>query len=247
MDSTVLGGIGRTTPLLLAALTFSSGCSDSSGPGGPTTEFSMSFTAVPSATASTATTASAAVAASISDGTHTLELTQVEATFSEIGLEGRVDSPDDDADGGGEDNDIFEDEGGEFEIENVTVNLPVDGGVVTPFTGPIPIGTYRQMGLEIARVRVIGTYDGQPFDETISAEAEAEKTLEPPFVVSAGAERPNVTIALRPYDWFREAEGTLVDPRATNTDSGVRGRVRDRIENSLEAFADGNLNGLNDG
>ena len=232
--------------MILAALTLSSGCGDDTGPG-PTAEFSLSFTAVPAGTAS----AAAVTAASITDGTHTLELTQVEATFSEIELEAGVDDDDgedgDEAeDGVGGDDDDDENEGGEFETGPVTVDLPIDGGVVTPFTGPIPVGTYRQMGLEIARVRVRGTYDGQPFDETIAAEAEAEKTLDPPFVVSSDADRPNVTIALHPYDWFREADGSLADPRATNTDAGLRGRVRDRIESSLDAFADGNRDGNED-
>ncbi len=233
----------RSAPVLLAALALSSGCGDDTGPG-PMAEFSLSFTAVPAGTASAAVVA----AASITDGTHTLDLTQVEATFSEIELEAGVDDEDEDEaeDGVRGEDDIGENEGGEFETGPVTVDLPVDGGVVTPFTGPIPVGTYRQMGLEIARVRVRGTYDGQPFDETIAAEAEAEKTLDPPFVVSSDADRPNVTIALHPYDWFREANGSLVDPRATNTDTDLRGRVRDRIESSIDAFADGDRDGNED-
>ncbi|MDQ3809500.1 MAG: hypothetical protein M3336_04350 [Chloroflexota bacterium] len=240
----------RSAPALLAALAFSSGCGDGSGPG-PTEEFSLSFTAIPAGTAS----AAVVTAASITDGTHTLDLTQVEATFSEIGLEAGVDDDDDENEAAntakGEDDDDGG-EGGEFETGPVTVGLPVDGGVVTPFTGPIPVGTYRQMGLEIARVRVRGTYDAgdgsgpQAFDETIAASAEAEKTLDPPFVVSAGAERPNVTIALHPYDWFREANGSLVDPRAINTDTALRSRVRDRIESSLDAFADDDRDGNED-
>ena len=246
MSSTVaFTSVCRSAPALLAALTLSTGCGDGSGPG-PTEEFSLSFTAVPAGAAS----AGAITAASITDGTHTLDLTQVEATFSEIELEAGVDDDDDENEGAddaeGEEDDDSEDEGGEFETGPVTVDLAVDGGLVTPFTGPIPVATYRQMGLEIARVRVRGTYDGQPFDETITADAEAEKTLDPPFVVSSDADRPNVTIALRPYDWFREADGSLVDPRATNTDSALRGRVEARIAASLEAFADDNRDGSED-
>lgn len=180
------------------------------------------------------------------DGQHELVLTSVQVTLDEIELE-RVEGPED-GDSDTESDTDSDSDGNErrherFATGPVVVDLPVDGGMISPVTVPIPEGRYEEIELEIDRVRVRGFFDGQPFDVTIPVGAQIEGEFHPPFRVDSDDDRVNITISVRAIEWFRNPDGTLVDPRRVPADPVLLGQVRTRILASLRAFEDSDRDG----
>ena len=160
-----------------------------------------------------------------------------------------------------------------FEAGPVLVELPVDGGVITPFSVPIPADTYVELELEIddadddstaaqffadnpgwpseASIRIVGTFDAndgagpQAFDIFLAIDVEVERDLVPPLVVSDSTPNVNVTVEIDVASWFL-AGGTLIDPRALTADDNLLEQVEDNIENSFEAFEDDDRDGDDD-
>lgn len=175
-----------------------------------------------------------------------------------------------------EDHDACEEEDDaceKFEVGFQLVDLPLAGGVVTPFATPIDPGVYDELELKVRRpgddagaadflaanpdwpagasLRLVGTFDAgdgtgpQAFDVFVDVSAEIERDLEPPLVVDS-ATAPgsvNVTVAIDVDRWLRAADGSLIDPRALAADEALRERVRDNVEASFEAFEDRDRDG----
>ena len=129
----------------------------------------------------------------------------------------------------------------------VEVTLSATGGVVTAGTTLVPPGTYREIGVKVGTVRLVGTYDSKAFDVTLPVNVEREMEFKPPVTVG-GASDParNVTIAVPLSTWLKNADGTLVDPAKLATDASLRAAVAQRIRASLKAFRDDNKNDLDD-
>jgi hypothetical protein len=160
----------------------------------------------------------------ITVGTHTVEVTRAELTISEIELESE--------------------DSLEIEVRGRTtvVALPVTGStnIVTPITAPVLPATYDELKLKIRTVRVVGTFDGEPFDVNVRVNEKLETDLDPPLVVTeAGA--ANVTVSVSVADWFRNADGSALDPR--NFTPVVEARLRQNIKASLRAFEDDDCDG----
>ena len=129
----------------------------------------------------------------------------------------------------------------------VQVTLSATGGVVTAGVGLVPPGTYREIGVKIGTVRLVGTYDTKAFDVTLPVNVEREMEFKPPVTVG-GASDPqrNVTIAVPLSTWLTNPDGTLVDPAKLATDATLRATVAQRIRASLRAYRDDNKNDRDD-
>lgn len=211
------------------------GCGELFGPGDGES-VSLSFT-LPRP--GTGVSASLGVADPITSGGHTLDLRAVQVNFTEIVLERQEGALGGDSDG---DSDLDSDSDGpgneRFRRGPVSVELPLGGGVVTPLTEALPLGTYEEAELDVGAIRLTGTYDGQAFDVTVPVDAELELDFDPPFQVTSDADRLNVTITVDALRWLRETDGRLVDPRALAGDAALRGRFVRRVEASFDAFED---------
>jgi hypothetical protein len=191
------------------------------------------------ATPAAARTQSSVLAAdSFTDGTHTINLTNVDVVLDEVTLErsehevgGDSDGESDaDSDSDGSANERLRD--GPF-----TVALPMNGGVITPIDRSLPAGSYEKIEMDVASVRVRGTYDGQAFDVSLPVNAELELEFDEEFVVDDDADRLNLTVQFDFASWFRN-NGALVDPRLLATNGSLRALVINRIRSSIKAFED---------
>ena len=226
--------IGVTSAMVLGAL---AACDSLSSNG--MRDASLSFNVAP-AQASQATVAGASAAGGlivVSGGGHTLDLQNADVVFSEVTFEGRdVDATDDDD--SDQDSDSEHAGNSKFRAGAVTLPLPLEGGVVTPFTGQIPVGTYRGIEMDADFIRLRGTYDGQSFDVTVPVNAELELEFEPALAVTESSDPINVSVKIDVAAWLKDANGNVVDPRQLTTNATLRAEFRNRVRASFRAFED---------
>jgi hypothetical protein len=233
-------GINRRFSLASAAvaalaLTGATACSmltGDNGPGSATLSFHAAGTAGAAATLNSS-------AAPITDGTHTLDLQSVDLTVSEVTFE-RVDGQASDDDDSETDSDSEGSHNARLEFGATTIALPLDGGMISPFSGNLAAGSYDRVELDVEFVRLRGTYDGQAFDVTVPVSRELEIRIDPPLVVD-GTTPGNVTVNIDFASWFR-ANGTVIDPR-TLTSSTAMSLFRDRVKASFRATEDSDRDG----
>lgn len=216
-------------------VTVAAACTDTLSARG-TREASLSF-AVARDNALVSATATSGSLIVIAGGGHTVDLQSADVVFSEVTFEGQGVEPADDDDS---DVDSDSDHPGntKFRAGAATVSLPLEGGVITPFTGQMPVGTYTRLELDADFLRLQGTYDGQPFDVTIPVNAELELRFNPPLVVTESSDPVNVSVTVDVASWFRDANGNAIDPRQLNTNSELRSEFRQRVRASFSAFED---------
>ncbi len=208
-----------------------------------------------------------------SDGDNTLVVTSVELVFDEIELElagvagGCSDDSSDDSSGPGSGSGA--DECAEIESGPQLVNLPLGGeGAPTLATIPVPIptGTYSELELKLrplnprsgedrafiaahpdlagVSARVRGTWDGVPFEYATSLDEEIELDFSPPLEVAESG--VNITVNLDVLRWFRNADGTLIDPRTAVSGRPNASVVSANIWRSLAVFEDDDHDGYDD-
>lgn len=176
----------------------------------------------------------------ISGNGHVLAVQSADLTVSDIRLDLRDGGGDQDSDS---DSDGRHTNDGVFRSGPVTVALPLDGGILTPFTGEIPFGTYDELEADLEFLRLRGTYDDQPFDATIQIDRELAIRLRPPLVIDADHPAENVTLNVDLGRCFVDPAGTPIDPRRLNTDGTLRSTVRDCLKRTLRAFEDNDRDG----
>lgn len=231
--------ISRNVGLVLvagAAMVGTTACDDAAAADPDSQQVALTFAASSQA---------AAVTDPITIGANTLVVSDVDVVFSELVLErAEGELGDGDSDGvedGDSDSESDSDSDGSwnehFRSGPVTVALPLEGGVISPITAPIPFGVYEELELDIATVRLRGTWNGQAFDVTLPVDQEFEADLEPPFVVDDASDLLNITIALAVNEWFIQ-NGVLVDPAQLLVAGQVREAFIARIEASFDAFED---------
>lgn len=236
--TSILRGVGVTFVTLGAA----TACGDLFGTGSRTRETSLSFGVTQNgALISDANRVGAEGLIVVSSGGHTLDLQSADVVFSEVTFEGtNVDGGDDD------DSDIDSDSdhhgNAKFRAGATTVALPLAGGIITPFTGQIPVGTYSRLEMDADFLRIRGTYDGQAFDVTVPVNAELELRFAPPLDVTS-TEPVNVNVNVDVASWFRDASGNVIDPRQLGTNAELRAQFRNRVRASFRAFEDGDHDG----
>lgn len=178
----------------------------------------------------------------ITEGSHTLDLQSVDVVVDEVTFERLNGQPDDDDDSE-TDSDSDGGHNARVRVGAATVALPLEGGVITPFSGPLPEGQYDRLELDVEYARLRGTYDGQPFDVTVPIDAEYELELVPPLVVDANSPPPNVTVNLDIAQWLRTSSGALIDPLRLQTDAEYRAEFVRRIRASIRAMEDSDRDG----
>jgi hypothetical protein len=194
-----------------------------------------------------------AAAVPITVGGHTLNLTAVTLTVSRAELKSAasmVCAGDDDAatadrgpgSGGGADGN---DDCDEMKIGPTTINLPLDGSVVTVPADAIPAGTFQQLELRLAFIRLQGTFDGKAFDVTVATPVKGEIQFATPLVVTAGT-ATSITVTVPVGAWLTNADGSLVDPPQLNSNSTLMGQFIGRVGSSFHAFEDENHDGHDD-
>jgi len=174
----------------------------------------------------------------ISGNGHVLDVQFADLTIGDVRLDRRDGRGDEDSDTDGRHT-----SDGVFRSGPVTIALPLNGGTLTPFTSDIPFGTYDELEADLEFVRLRGTYDGQPFDETIAIQRELALRLSPPLVIDADHSGENVTINVDIGSCFVDAGGTPIDPRRLRTDTVLRSAVRDCMKRTLRAFEDHDRDG----
>jgi hypothetical protein len=155
-----------------------------------------------------------------SDG-HVVKITQATMTASRVMMRGSAEAVHD---------------------ADVRIDLPVQGGMVTPFRLKTAAGTYDELELRVREVRLKGTYDGEPFDISVRTDAAAELAMVPGVRIESG-ERANLTVRVELRDWFRAAGGGLIEPARLTVESALRTQLRTNLEASLRAFLDLDVNG----
>jgi hypothetical protein len=199
---------------------------------------SLSFKVGPGAATQTATAeVSGPGLIVVTGGGHTVDLKAVHVLFSEVTFEGsNVDVEDDD------DSDVDSDSdhpgNTKFRSGNITLPLPLDGGLVTPFAGKLPVGTYRDVEMDADFIRLMGTYDGETFDVSVPVNAELELRFNPPLVVTESSDPINVSVTIDVASWLKDANGSTIDPRQLATNATLRAEFRSRVRASFRAFED---------
>ena len=179
----------------------------------------------------------------LTHGASTLELTTVELDVEEATLE-RAEEDGADSDGDSDSDSDSDGPGNErFVVEGATVALPLNGGVITPFSEPVPAGLYEELEIDIRAVRLVGTVDGQAFDVTVSLDLELEMEFEPSLEVTDPDEPFNLTISIDPLAWFENDDGSFIDPLQLATDASLRTQVRQRMALTFKAFEDSDHDG----
>jgi hypothetical protein len=147
------------------------------------------------------------------------------------------------------------------------IDLPLDAGAKGVLAVTLPAGSYQQFEAKIdavmnetegdaaasaaflaanpqfrgVSVRVEGTYKGQPFVYTSAAEGELELTFNPPLDVDGSA--GNLTVHVDLSSWFRNADGSTIDPRTATAGTAAKETVDNNIKRSFDVFEDDDRDG----
>ena len=186
---------------------------------------------------------------------HTLSLTAVTLTVSRAELKpaaaavcaGDTEGADNDRSPGGSGSSSADtsDDCGEMKIGPTTIDLPLDGSVLTVPADAIPAGTFQELELRLAFIRLQGTFDGKAFDVTVSTPVRGEIPFTTPLVVTAGT-ATSVTVTVPVAKWLTNADGSLVDPSQLNANQSLLGQFVSRVASSFHAFEDEDHDGHDD-
>jgi hypothetical protein len=235
---------------VLGVLVFAAACSDSTSAGRSAAQ--IAFT-------SGVTSGANAQLVPITNGGHTLDITQATLTITRVELKptktdacaGDDDSDDNlvSASGALRDRDHAEDDGPdachELKSGPLSVDLPLNGGMTTIAANAIPAGTFREIELRVSTARLIGTFDNVPFDLTVLVNSRGEIEFATPLVVADGTPT-SVTINVPVGDWLTNADGSLIDPSKVPGSQTLSAQIRSHIIASFRAFEDEDHDGHED-
>ena len=237
-----VGGAG-----LMAVALGAAACGDLFGSDAQLRDASMSFGVPGSASSSNAVGADAGGLIVITGGGHTVDLESADVVFGQVRFERLTTDGDDDADTD-EDTDADSDSDSDhdeavFKAGAVTVSLPLDSGVITPFTGALPAGSYTKVKMDADFLRIRGTYDGEAFDVTVPINAELDMRFSPPLDLTESSDPIHISVNVDVATWFRDANGNTIDPRQLATDAELRAQFRNRVRASFRDFEDSDRDG----
>jgi hypothetical protein len=193
-------------------------------------------------------------AAPITIGGHTLNLTAVTITVARAELKpaASVVCSDEQGDAdlapsfdGGVTTTSTSDGCGEMKVGPTTIDVPLDGSVASVPADAIPAGTFGELEVRLAFVRLQGTFDGKAFDVTVATPIRGDIQFTTPLTVTAGTPT-SITVTVPIATLLTNADGSLVDPSQLNTDSTLRGAFLSRLAASFHAFEDNNHDGHDD-
>ena len=257
----IAGHILTVAAALLAGAALAA-CGDSAGPSAGSGQVSMAVATRPAAAAATTGASASAVVPplTLTDGTNTLVITDVQLVLREIELRRADESA---CDGSGESGDSCE----KLELGPILLELPLGVGAAHVFSAPVAAGTYSEIEFEIHKpsdddasdaafrqahpeldgvsIKVTGSYNGQDFTYTTDLNAEQEIELSPPLVTS-DTSSADLTLLVDLDRWFRDGAGLLVDPATALSGQANAGLVTDNIRATFRAFEDENHDGSDD-
>jgi hypothetical protein len=210
-------GVLAATALVTAA------CRDASNPTGPGTgavEFSFAVAAPGNPLRLTA-------------AGHTLEFRQVQLTLDKLELVSTVDAS------GRDCNRDVDHTCVEFYSDPLSVDLPLAGGRVTAATISGPLWGYGGVEVEIDSARVQGVYDGVEVEASLRVGEEANLLLPTVLRLTPASPSRGITITVDVLRWFRNPDGSLLDPRVLDGSSSARALMRQQIMQSFTASVTG--------
>lgn len=142
----------------------------------------------------------------------------------------------------------------DFEVENLIVNLPLDGSRIQLTSQPISAGFYDEFELEIEHdedaqvfedpdfydgdkrfsLVVKGIYNGEEFMFRSDEDFEIELELNPALEIADNSGSAQVAINIDNSAWFLDSEGNPLDP----TDPANYEAINENIEQSFDAEAE---------
>lgn len=260
----------RAAALFVAALALIwTGCDSTGGSPDeePSAPLTLSFMATPTGgTANISGKAAKSRTYTDADG-NSITVETAEIVLSEIEFE-RADA--DEACRNDDDGSEGDDDCEELEDGPVLVQLPLDSDQpAVVIESALPEGLWEEAEFEIdaldddddaallgetgfpedVSIRVTGTWtpaggSAQSFTYLSDLDEEKEIEFEPPLEVTADAPK-NVTFRVDVDRWFRQSDGTLVNP-AEGNDDRYEDLIEDNIENSIEGFEDDGRDGDED-
>jgi hypothetical protein len=124
-----------------------------------------------------------------------------------------------------------------MKIGPTTIDLPLDGSVVIVPADAIPAGTFGELELRLAFIRLRGTFDGKAFDVTLSTPIRGDIQFATPIVVTTGV-ATSIIVTVPITAQFTNADGSLVDPSQLSTNAALRAAFLMRIAVSFHASED---------
>lgn len=249
----------KRTIFSLFAVAFLAACGGSTGPG---SQVSLSFSGGASVSSPNLELFSAAPPLSDNAG-NTLTITKAEIVLRRIKLRRQevVNCDVDPEPAGCED----------FVVGSQLISLPTDGSVKKQITIEIDPGTYNEIEFEVHKVSnddpedaafrsahpnhvglsilVEGNFnDGSAtttftYTTDLNEKQEIVLTGADVLVITDNGASDNVTIVLDLNEWFRDAQGNLIDPESANKGGDNENLVKDNIKASIDAFRDDDKDG----
>lgn len=142
----------------------------------------------------------------------------------------------------------------DFEVENLIVNLPLDGSKIQLTSQAIPAGFYDEFELEIEHdedaqlfddpdfydgdksfsIVIKGIYNGEEFIFRSEEDFEIELEMNPALEISESTGSAQVAINIDTSAWFLDSQGNPLDP----TDPANYTTINENIEQSFDAEAE---------
>ncbi len=138
----------------------------------------------------------------------------------------------------------------DFEVENLVVNLPLDGSQIELTSQQIPAGFYDEFEMEIENdddsqvndpdfydgdlkysIVIKGFYNKEEFLFRSEEDFEIELELNPALEITDGNNSASVAIDIDPSIWFVDSQGNPLDP----SDPVNRETIEENIKSSFEA------------
>ena len=150
----------------------------------------------------------------------------------------------------------FDEDSLDFEVDDLIVNLPLDGSDFELTSATVPEGVYDEFEMEVENdddsnvndpdfinesgddddgytIIIKGVYNGEDFTYKSEEDFEIEMDLNPPLEVS-NSNSPSIAININPSSWFKDASGNDLDPN----DPDNRETIDDNISNSFDVEQD---------
>lgn len=127
----------------------------------------------------------------------------------------------------------------DFEIDDLIVNLPLDGSDFTLASTDVAAGVFDEFEMEIEHdddgytVVIKGIYNGEEFTYQSEEDFEIELDFNPPLEINDDSS-PAITINVDPTGWFKDSSGNDLYPN----DPANGDRIDDNIENSFDVEED---------
>jgi hypothetical protein len=203
----------------------------------------LSFTTSSSATANVS-----AATVPITNGGHTLDLTQVTLTLDRAELKRTTGDACRGEDESGDDHggtSTATEDCAEVKVGPTSVDLPLTGSLVTLPANAIPAGTFHELELRVSSVRLKGTFDTKPFDVTLPVNVRGEIEFATALVVTDGTPT-SITINIPVNTWLVNSDGSLIDPTTISASPSLMTTIKNRLAASLRAFEDEDHDGRDD-